>query len=105
VPTALPGFHFDLTAPTISGALDKRVSITRRAKSARVTFSIAARDDVDGVAGNLFATVWESLRGRKHARYLLRDGCQWQRERRRLRCHGEAQTVEGESAAITAEAG
>jgi HYR domain-containing protein len=45
----LPGFRFDLTAPILSGVVDKRVSITRRAKGARVTFNVTARDDVDGV--------------------------------------------------------
>jgi hypothetical protein len=45
----VPGFQFDVTAPTISGAVDKRVTITRRAKGARVTFTVTARDDVDGV--------------------------------------------------------
>jgi hypothetical protein len=46
---SVPGVRFDLTAPTISGAVDKRVRIARRAKPARVTYTVIAQDDVDGV--------------------------------------------------------
>jgi HYR domain len=45
----VPGVRFDLTAPTISGAVEKRVRIARRAKPARVTYTVIAQDDVDGV--------------------------------------------------------
>lgn len=43
------GLQFDLTAPTINGAVDKMVRLARRAKRVRVTYTVTAHDDVDGV--------------------------------------------------------
>ena len=45
----VPGVRFDLTAPTIDGAVDKTVRVARRAKRVRVTYTVTAKDDVDGV--------------------------------------------------------
>jgi hypothetical protein len=47
-PLVVPGLQFDLTAPTINGALDKTVRIARRAKRVRVTYTVTAQDVVDG---------------------------------------------------------
>lgn len=44
----VPGHEFDLTAPTFSGATSKTVKAKRGAKSARVTYRVAAQDDRDG---------------------------------------------------------
>jgi HYR domain len=43
------GYEFDLAAPNIKGANDKRVLVARRARHARVTYTVTAQDDVDGV--------------------------------------------------------
>lgn len=45
----VPGMQFDVTAPVISGATDRKVLVARRAKGVRVTHRVTARDDVDGV--------------------------------------------------------
>jgi HYR domain len=46
---SVPGvLQFDLTAPTISGAQAKAVRAPRKAKQVRVTYQLAATDDVDG---------------------------------------------------------
>jgi hypothetical protein len=45
---AAPGLQFDLAAPTVSGAVDKKVRVARRAKRVRVTYAVTAKDDVDG---------------------------------------------------------
>lgn len=45
----VPGLEFDLTPPTLSGAVGKRVLGPRGAKRARVTYAVTARDGVDGV--------------------------------------------------------
>lgn len=45
---AVPGLEFDLTPPTLSGAIGKTVRAPREAKSVRVTFKVTARDDADG---------------------------------------------------------
>ena len=47
-PLVVPGVQFDLTAPTINGALDKTVRAPRRAKRLRVVYTVTAQDDVDG---------------------------------------------------------
>jgi len=44
----VPGFEFDLTPPTITGAADKRVRAPRNTKRIRVRYHLSARDDVDG---------------------------------------------------------
>jgi HYR domain len=44
----VPGFEFDLTAPTITGAKDIRVRAPRKAQRIRVRYHVSARDDVDG---------------------------------------------------------
>jgi HYR domain len=44
----VPGVQFDLTAPTIEGAVDKKVRVARRAKRVRVAYTVTAKDDVDG---------------------------------------------------------
>jgi hypothetical protein len=43
-----PGFAFDLTRPTITGAADIRVRAPRKAQRIRVRYHVSARDDVDG---------------------------------------------------------
>ena len=45
---SVPSLEFDLTAPTISGGANKVVRAPRRSKTARVTFAVSAKDDVDG---------------------------------------------------------
>lgn len=45
----VPGVDFDVTPPTLSGAVTKTVRARRGAKSLRVTFTVTARDAVDGV--------------------------------------------------------
>ena len=45
---AVPGLEFDLTRPTLSGAVSKTVRAPRNAKSVRVRFTVKARDAVDG---------------------------------------------------------
>jgi HYR domain-containing protein len=45
---AVPGHTFDLTAPVISGAVDKTVRAPRGKKKARVPYKVTARDAVDG---------------------------------------------------------
>src|SRR3954468_15322525 len=45
---AVPGHEFDVTPPTLTGARSKTVRVSRRAKSARVTYKITASDAVDG---------------------------------------------------------
>ena len=44
----VPGLEFDLAPPTLSGAPAKTVRAPKGAKSARVTYKVAATDDVDG---------------------------------------------------------
>jgi hypothetical protein len=44
----VPGLRFDLTAPAINGAVNKRVRVARRVKRVRVTYAVTALDDVDG---------------------------------------------------------
>jgi hypothetical protein len=43
----VPGYAFDLTAPTITGAKNRTVRVARRARHARVTYTVTAEDDVD----------------------------------------------------------
>jgi hypothetical protein len=43
----VPGLEFDTTPPTLSGASSRTVKAAKRAKSARVTFAVSARDDKD----------------------------------------------------------
>jgi hypothetical protein len=40
--------EFDLTAPTITGATAKTVKVPRKAKGARVRYTVSATDAVDG---------------------------------------------------------
>lgn len=44
----VPGLEFDLTRPTIAGAVNKSVRAKRGAKTARVAFRVSAQDDRDG---------------------------------------------------------
>jgi hypothetical protein len=44
----VPGLEFDLTRPTIRGAVNKRVRAPRGAKRIRVRYGATAQDDVDG---------------------------------------------------------
>ena len=44
---SVPGLEFDTTAPTLSGATPKIVKAKKGAKSARVAFTVIARDDTD----------------------------------------------------------
>ena len=45
----VPGLDFDLTPPTIAGAVSKTVRAKAHAKRKRVTYRVTARDAVDGV--------------------------------------------------------
>lgn len=42
------GLAFDITAPTLSGAVGKTARAPRGAKGVRVTYSVTARDEADG---------------------------------------------------------
>lgn len=44
----VPGLEFDVTPPTIAGAVSKTVRVPRRAKRVRVTYRVTANDVVDG---------------------------------------------------------
>ena len=44
----VPGFEFDLTPPTITGAADTHVRAPRKAQQIRVRYHVSASDDVDG---------------------------------------------------------
>jgi hypothetical protein len=45
---SVPGLDFDVTAPILTGATNKTVRARRGAKRVRVTYSVTARDAVDG---------------------------------------------------------
>jgi HYR domain len=45
---SVPELEFDTTPPTITGATNRTVRASRRAKTARVRFTVAAQDDKDG---------------------------------------------------------
>jgi hypothetical protein len=45
---SVPGVEFDLTPPTITGAVSKSVRAPRRANRVRVRYSVTAQDAVDG---------------------------------------------------------
>ena len=44
----VPGFEFDLTPPTITGAADNRVRAPRNTRRIRVRYHVSAHDGVDG---------------------------------------------------------
>ena len=44
---SVPGFEFDVTPPTLSGATSKTVRAPRGAKRVRVTYKVAASDNAD----------------------------------------------------------
>jgi hypothetical protein len=44
----VPGHEFDLTPPTLSGARSKTVRVPKKAKNARVRYTVTAQDAVDG---------------------------------------------------------
>jgi hypothetical protein len=44
----VPGYSFDTTPPTISGAVSKTVRVPKRAKRVRVSYKVTAQDAVDG---------------------------------------------------------
>jgi len=44
----VPGLEFDVTRPTLSGAVNKTVRAPRRAERVRVRFTVTAKDAVDG---------------------------------------------------------
>jgi len=44
----VPGLEFDVTPPTLSGAVNKTVRARRGSKRARVTYRVTASDAVDG---------------------------------------------------------
>ena len=45
---SVPGLEFDLTPPTLSGAVNKTVRAQRGSKRVRVTYKVTASDAVDG---------------------------------------------------------
>lgn len=44
----VPGLEFDETPPSLTGAVAKTVRVPRAVRRARVVYTVAARDDVDG---------------------------------------------------------
>jgi hypothetical protein len=44
----VPGLNFDLTPPTLTGAVNRAIRVPRRLKRVRVTFTVTAQDDLDG---------------------------------------------------------
>jgi hypothetical protein len=44
----VPGLEFDLSPPTLRGAVDRAVTAPKRAKRVRVRYQVTAQDDVDG---------------------------------------------------------
>ena len=44
----VPGLEFDVTRPTLAGAINKTVKARKGAKSAHVVFRVTAQDDRDG---------------------------------------------------------
>jgi HYR domain len=44
----VPGLNFDLTPPTLTGAVNRAIRAPRRLKRVRVTFAVRAQDDLDG---------------------------------------------------------
>lgn len=46
---SVTGLEFDVTGPNLSGVVNKTVQAPRKAKRVRVTYRVAARDEVDGV--------------------------------------------------------
>jgi hypothetical protein len=47
-PLTVAGLDFDVTAPTVSGAVRKTVRAPKKAKRARVSYTVTAKDNVDG---------------------------------------------------------
>lgn len=45
---SVPGLEFDTTRPTLAGATTRKVRAAKGARSARVRFTVTARDDEDG---------------------------------------------------------
>lgn len=45
---SVPGLEFDVTSPTLAGAVAKRIRAPRNATRVRVTYAVTARDAVDG---------------------------------------------------------
>lgn len=45
----VPGLDFDLTAPSLTGAIDRTIRAPRRLKRVRVAYNVGAQDAVDGV--------------------------------------------------------
>lgn len=44
----VPGTNFDVSAPTLTGAVSKTVRTSKRAKRVRVRYGVVARDAIDG---------------------------------------------------------
>jgi hypothetical protein len=44
----VPGYEFDVTPPSFSGARNKIVRVPKKAKRVRVRYAVTARDAVDG---------------------------------------------------------
>src|SRR5204863_5302434 len=44
---AVPGLDFDVTPPTLSGAVSKTIRAARGAERARVRYAVTALDDID----------------------------------------------------------
>jgi hypothetical protein len=44
----VPGLEFDLTAPVITGVASKTVRVPKKAKQARVRYTVTAQDAIDG---------------------------------------------------------
>jgi HYR domain-containing protein len=61
---SVPGLEFDLTPPTLSGAVNKTVRARKGSKRARVTYRVTASDAVDGA-------VPVSCRPRSGSRFMV----------------------------------
>ena len=46
----VPGYEFDVTRPTLTGAVSRTVRAAKGAKTARVVFRVTAQDDRDGAS-------------------------------------------------------
>jgi hypothetical protein len=61
---SVPGLEFDLTPPTLSGAVNRTVRARKGSKRARVTYRVTASDAVDG-------SVPVSCRPRSGSRFMI----------------------------------
>ena len=88
---SVPGVvQFDLTAPTISGAMAKAVRVPRKAKQVRVTYQLTATDDVDGAVPVSCRPPSEQVQDRPYESDVLGDGQERQHRNRKFHRHRRA---------------